>query len=134
MPDHRRCSPRGRNRDRICIVDDDEWVADSLRFLLESFGFDVQSYDSGGKFLADHRHRTAGCLIVDLHLPGMNGIEIVECLQKEGIQVPTILISGRLDPIARDRARALGVTNVLEKRFAADRLIELIRAILSEHN
>jgi two-component system, LuxR family, response regulator FixJ len=134
MPVPRGSRPPGQDRDRICIVDDDEWVSDSLKLLLEIFGLDVQCYGSGAKFLADNCHRTASCLIIDLHMPGMNGLDVVEFLQKEGVKVPTILISGRLDRTTRERAGRLGVTGVLEKPFAADRLIELIRAIRLERN
>ena len=59
--------PSEQTHEPICIVDDDESVADSLKVLLEIFGFDVQSYGSGADFLADDRRRTAGCLVIDLH-------------------------------------------------------------------
>jgi FixJ family two-component response regulator len=58
-------SPQIEIQKQICIVDDDDAVADSLQALLESFGFDVQSYGSGSEFLADDRHRAAGCLLID---------------------------------------------------------------------
>ena len=114
----------------ICIVDDDECVADSLKTLLEIFGFSVLSYSSGGEFLADERRRTAGYLVIDYHMPGMNGLEVLENLQKEGIRVPTTLISGRFDANTRKRATRMGVGGIIEKPFAPGRLIELIRAAL----
>jgi FixJ family two-component response regulator len=116
----------------ICIVDDDGGVTQSLKLLLEAFGFDAQSYISGAQFLADERRRTAGCLVVDLHMPGVNGLDVVDHLQREDIRLPTILISGRLDTSARERAASLGVTKVIEKPFAARRMVDLIRASLSE--
>ena len=115
----------------ICIVDDDEAVADSLKVLLETFGFNVQSCGSGNEFLADERRRRAGCLIVDQHMPGFSGLDVVEKLHKEGVQIPTILISGRLDASTRDRASRLGVRELLDKPVAASRLIEAIRAALA---
>ena len=72
--------------------------------------------------------------MIDQHMPGMNGLDVVERLQKEGIRVPTILISGRLDTNTRERAANLGVTSVIEKPFAAGRLIDLIRTALLERN
>jgi FixJ family two-component response regulator len=126
--------PPEQTQVRICIVEDDEWVADSLRILLETFGFDVRSYGSGDEFLADERRRTAGCLVIDQHMPGMNGLDLVDRLQQEGVRVPTILISGRLDTNTRDRASILGVTRVIEKPFAAGGLVDLIRAALLEPN
>jgi two-component system response regulator FixJ len=124
--------PPEQTQKPICIIDDDEWVADSLRILLETFGFRVQSYRSGGEFLADERHRMAGCLLIDQHMPGMSGLDLLDHLQKQGIRVPTILISGRLDDKTRDRAATLGVTDVVDKPFPASQLIELIRMSLLE--
>jgi two-component system, LuxR family, response regulator FixJ len=118
----------------ICIIDDDEGVAASLTVLLETFGFDVRSYGSGPDFLADSRHRKAACLIIDEHMPGMTGLDVVAYLQREGVRRPTILISGRLDSRLAQRAAGLGVTRVIEKPFEADRLVDLIRTALSEPN
>lgn len=116
----------------ICIVDDDEGVADSLKLLLEAFGFIVRSYISAAQFLADELHPTAGCLVIDLHMPGMSGLDVVEHLQLGGIQLPTILASGRLDTRARERAASLGVTVIIEKPFAARNMVDLIRASVSQ--
>src|SRR6516165_4239066 len=124
--------PPEQSREPICVVDDDESVAHSLKVLLETFGFDVKSYASGAELLADNRRRAAGCLLVDQHMPGMNGLDVVERLQKEGVRIPTILISGRLDTSTRERAATLGITRVIEKPFAADHLMELIRTALLE--
>jgi two-component system, LuxR family, response regulator FixJ len=118
----------------ICIVDDDEWVAASLVALLETFGFAVRSYASGADFLADARNRTAACLIIDQHMPGMTGLDVVAYLQREGIWQPTILIWARLDAQTTQRAAGLGVTRVVEKPFEADRLVHLIRTAISDAN
>jgi two-component system, LuxR family, response regulator FixJ len=124
--------PPGEFQKPICIVDDDESVADSLQALLESFGFNVQLYSSGSEFLADERRRLAGCLLIDQHMPGLSGLHVVDNLQKEGVQIPTILISGRLDASTRERATRLGVHELLDKPVAAGRLIELLRTTLAE--
>ena len=126
--------PPEQSREQICVVDDDEWVADSLKLLLETFGYNVQSYNSGADLLADDRRRAAGCLIIDQHMPHMNGLDLVDRLQKEGVRVPTILISGRLDTNTKERAARLGITSVLDKPFAADRLVDLIRTVLLERD
>ena len=124
--------PLCQARKAVCIVDDDESVADSLKILLEAFGFAVQSYNSGNEFLADKRRHVAGCLVIDQHMPGMNGLDVIDNLQKEGNKVATILISGRLDTKTRERATRLSVHELLEKPFAASRLIELVRRMLLE--
>jgi two-component system, LuxR family, response regulator FixJ len=126
--------PYEQSHEPICIVDDDESVADSLKSLLETFGFEVRCYTSGGEFLVDYTCRSAGCLVIDHHMPGMNGLDVVDQLQKQGVRVPTILISGRLDTNIRERAASLGVTSVIEKPFAAHRLVDLIRTALLERN
>ena len=126
--------PAKHLRERICIVDDDEGVADSLKLLLETFGYDAQSYNSAGDFLADDRQGAANCLIIDQHMPDVDGLDVIDHLQKQGSQVPTILISGRLDTHIKERAASLGITSVLEKPFAGDRLIALIRTALLERN
>jgi two-component system, LuxR family, response regulator FixJ len=123
-----------QTRARICIVDDDEAVADSLRTLLETFGFEVQSYGSGADFLDDDRVTKAGCLVIDQQMPGMSGLDVVERLRREGIRLPIILISGRLDTTTKERAASLGVTKIVDKPFAARRLVNLIQATLSEPN
>ena len=104
----------------------------SLKILLEAFGFAVQSYSSGNEFLADERRHAAGCLVIDQHMPGMNGLDVIDNLQKEGNKVATILISGHLDTKTRERAIRLGVRELLEKPFSASRLIELVRRMLLE--
>ena len=87
----------------ICIVDDDEAVADSLKALLETSGFNVQSYSSGNEFLADKRHYLAGCLVIDQHMPGLSGLDVIDDLKMQGIQIPTILL---LDGSMRARGSA----------------------------
>ena len=126
--------PPEQSREQICAVDDDEGVADSLKSLLETFGYTVQLYNSGTDFLADNHLRAHGCLIIDQHMPGMDGLDVVERLQKSGVKVAAILISGRLDTNTKQRAASMGVTSVLEKPFAAGRLVDLIRAALLEQN
>jgi ActR/RegA family two-component response regulator len=69
MPIPRGHRPTEPDREPICIIDDDESVAGSLKALLETLGFEVQSYSSGSDFLADDHHRTAGCLVIDQHMP-----------------------------------------------------------------
>ena len=132
MPIPGKHSPPSEIQKTIYIVDDDEAVTDSLHALLETFGFKVQSYGSGTEFLADEQHRAAGRLLIDQHMPGASGLDVVDSLRKEGVQIPTILISGRLDPSTRERATRLGVRELLDKPVAVSRLIQAIRTMLAE--
>jgi two-component system response regulator FixJ len=111
----------------VFVIDDDAKVCESLVVLLEAYGFEAVVYASGTALLDDRRHREMGCLIIDHHMPRMDGIEVLAILRRKAIFVPTILIGGRLDASIAGRAAELGVIAVLEKPLAAARLIELVR-------
>jgi len=117
----------GRRDRRVCVVEDDASVCDSLVVLLEIYGFETVAYASGAALLADQRHREMGCLIIDQHLPEMDGIEVLTALQRKAIFVPTILVSGRLDAATAVRAGKLGAIAVLEKPLAVTQLVDLVR-------
>jgi two-component system response regulator FixJ len=118
-------------RGPVCIVDDDVWVCDSLSVLLETYGFAVLAYASAAEFLKDDRRRVAKCLVIDQHMPGLNGLDVVRTLQRDGVFVPAILITGRLDPGIARRAGELGVRAILEKPFPVARLVDLVGSALA---
>ena len=117
--------------DPISIVDDDEAIADSLSVALQAHGFDVLAYGSGSEFLANRGHDPIGCLVIDQHMPGMTGTDVVAALRREGQVVPVILITGRPDAVIAERAAKLGLVAVLQKPFAFANLITLIRSAQS---
>jgi two-component system response regulator DctR len=88
----------------------------------------VTTYASGRDALVDDRRRRASLFIVDQHMPEMDGLTTLGWLRREGPGVPTILMTGRLDPEIAARATALDVDAILEKPFSVARLLELIRA------
>jgi len=116
----------------IFVVDDDASVRDSLSVLLTALGFEVFAYSSGDQLLRDDRRHGAGCLIVDQHMPEMDGIEVLSALRSERIDSPAILITGRLDPGIMARAASIGMTAILEKPFPTTRLIELVGSSLEK--
>ncbi len=115
----------------VCIVEDDESVADSLRVFLETYDFQIAVFASGMSFLADRRHCEAGCLVIDYHMPGMNGLDVVAELRREGRCPPTILVTGRLDDAIAERARRAAIAGVLEKPLRVATLVGMIRGILA---
>lgn len=117
-------------RGPVCVVDDDVWVSDSLSAVLELHGFDVVTFASGDDFLTNEHRRTAKCLIVDQHMPGLSGLELIAELRRDGGPPPAILITGRLDPVISERAANSGVLEVLQKPFAAARLVELVERVV----
>jgi FixJ family two-component response regulator len=113
--------------DTVAIVDDDISVCDSLAVFLETCGFATRSYTSGAEFLVDEHRCRIDCLILDQHMPRMDGLDLLAALKAQDIQVPAILITGRLDSAIRERADRLGIIAILEKPFRVARLVDLIR-------
>lgn len=104
-----------RAQRKVYVIDDDEAVRDSMRALLESFAIDVSDYPSAGDFLARVSAPTNGCMLLDLHMPGMSGLELLELMRQRGWDLPVIVITGRSDDLLKERALRAGVVAVLDK-------------------
>lgn len=114
------------NRPRIIhAVDDDDDVRDSMRVLLESFGFLVRTFASPAEFLRDPECGKADCLLLDLQMPGMTGLELLNQLRTRGVRTPAILITANDDNLESRQARATVLT-VLHKPVADDELLQWI--------
>ena len=111
----------------IFIVDDDEGVRDSLLLLLECEGLEAQAFASGRQFLEADRPRDGDCLILDVHMAGMSGLDLLEELRRRGNGIPVILITGRPDTATKDRARRAGVPAMLEKPYRAEEILARVR-------
>ena len=112
----------------IFIVDDDPGVLSSLRFLLESEGYDVVSFHDGGELLSTFPPSRPGCLIIDVKMPGMDGIDVVQRLRALGVDAPVVLITGHPDPAIRTRAQAAGI-DLIEKPLSQDALLREIERV-----
>jgi FixJ family two-component response regulator len=99
---------------KVYVVDDDDAVRDSMRALLESSGMDVLDYSSAQEFLV-HPCKRRGCLLLDLHMPGMSGVELLEALRMQGSRLPVIAITGRSDPVLKERVMRAGALAFLDK-------------------
>lgn len=115
----------------IFIVDDDEAVRDSLRVLLEAHGMSVQDFGSTADFDAAERRHSRACLILDLHLPVMGGLDYLASLGKEGPGLPVIMVTGRGDDASRARALELGAVAFLEKPVDDRELMSVIDRALA---
>ncbi len=102
----------------ILIIDDDDVVRDSLRVLLETRGYTVVDFASGRSFLAGRDGKAAGCILLDVHMPDMTGLDVMKALRDMGDQTPVVLITGRSDPLVQAKAAAFGAIAVLDKPIA----------------
>jgi two-component system, LuxR family, response regulator FixJ len=105
----------------IAVVDDDHMVRDSLKVLLETRDFEVVDFASGSEFLDKRVDAHPRCVILDIHMPQMTGLELLKTMRSRGDKTPVILITGRPDAAMRAQAEALGAVALLEKpvSFAA---------------
>ena len=110
----------------VYIVDDDEAVLDSMAVLLSTAGFNAQVFSSGSDFLDAWTPGQRGCLVLDLRMPGMSGIELLEILISKGIHIPVIIMTAHGDVKIAVRAMKLGALDFIEKPFNDDVIIESI--------
>ncbi len=114
----------------IAIVDDDESNREALRSLLKSVGFTAEAFASAEDFLhSDHLHHT-GCLILDLGLPGMDGLELQQHLAAAGSRIPIIFVTAQDDEAARARAIQTGAVGFLQKPFRDEALLHAVQVAL----
>ena len=110
----------------IAVVEDDTAVRNSLKFSLEIDGFAVRTYANAEELLGSSNLNNFQCLIVDQDMPRMTGLELVAALRRQGLDIPTVLVSGHLTPAVTRQASAAGIP-VIEKPFLGNGLIEFIR-------
>ena len=113
----------------IFIVDDDPAVRDSLQQLLESIGFAVEAYGSGEELLDRQGSLDGACVLLDLKLPGMNGLEVLEILAAQHSDACVILITGHGDAATRARATRAGAAAMLEKPLRDKLLLSTIHSV-----
>jgi two-component system, LuxR family, response regulator FixJ len=112
----------------IFIVDDDAATRESLRLLLETEGLEARDFAAGRPFLDGTRPVGGDCLILDVNMPGMNGLEVLEELRRRGDALPVIIVTAHADAVTRHRAMAAGAVALLEKPHGADELLALVCA------
>ncbi len=116
----------------VFIIDDDEAVRDQLSFTVRSVGLEVQTYSTAEEYLAAFDDSIPGCLVLDVRLTGMSGLDLYRRLTEEEQSPPVILITGHGDiPMAIDAIRA-GVVDFLEKPFREQQLLDAIRKAIEQ--
>ena len=116
----------------ISVVDDDDSVRESLRGLIRSVGFTVTVFASAEEFLSSDSLLNTDCLILDVRMPGMNGLDLQRHLAASDYQIPVVFITAHGDEEARRRALADGAVDYLLKPFSEEALLNAIDAALSK--
>lgn len=111
----------------VHIIDDEEQIRKSLAFLLATAGFTVRAHESARNFMEAASGLRNGCLVTDLRMPDMTGVELLHALRSVQAMVPTIIITGHGDVSMAVEAMKAGAVDFIEKPFADDVLIEAIR-------
>ncbi len=118
-------------RSTVFVVDDDQAMRNSLKWLIESVGVPVESFSSADEFLAHYQADRAGCLVLDVRMPGMSGLELLEHLAERNIHIPAVIITGHGDVPMAVRAMKSGAIDFIEKPFNDEALLDAIRRALA---
>lgn len=118
----------------VFVVDDDEAALDSLLMLLKSDGLKVKGFASAHEFLAKFEPDLRGCVITDLRMPHMDGIELLYALKAAGCLLPVIMITGHADVSRAVDAMKAGATDFIEKPYESEVILRVVRAALEEND
>ena len=114
----------------VHVIDDDEAMRQSLQFLLDTAGYAARTYESAIQFLDHVDALEPGCIVTDVRMPEMNGLELVRRLRTRGVTLPVIVITGHGDVPLAVEAMKSGVADFLEKPFDDEQLLSAVRAAL----
>jgi two-component system response regulator FixJ len=122
------------NSSEVYVIDDDEALRRSVTFLLRTAGLPSRAFDSAEAFLREVKDLAPGCVITDVRMPGMDGIELVRRMGEMNLQHPTIVMTGHADvPLAVEAMKA-GAFDFIEKPFSDDVLLGSVQAALDAEN
>ncbi len=117
---------------KVYVIDDDAAMRDSLNFLLDAAGFDVLLFETALKFLDALRNLAFGCVVSDVRMPGLDGIELLKRMKTLNSPFPMVIMTGHGDIPLAVEAMKLGAVEFLEKPFEDDRLIDIIEAAIRQ--
>ena len=118
----------------VYVVDDDDAARDSLVMLLKSDGLSAKDFVSAHDYLATFDPEARGCIVSDLRMPGMDGIELIRELRGVGCILPVIVITGHADVSRAVDAMKAGASDFIEKPFESEQLLRVIRACLEDND
>ena len=118
----------------IAVVDDDESIRDSTRQLLRSVGYQVATFDSAESFLDSGAVETTQCIILDVRMGGMDGLELQDWLNASHITVPIVFVTAHDDASCRRQAIDAGAVDFLNKPFASNTLLSTVETALTRHD
>jgi RNA polymerase sigma factor (sigma-70 family) len=114
----------------VFVVDDDSSTRELLAWLMKRHGLKAQVFPDARSFLKGYSGGTPGCLVVDLNMPGMSGLDLQQTLKESGVQLPVIFLSGRADVPKAVRAVKEGAVDFIEKPFDYKRVVALVEECL----
>jgi FixJ family two-component response regulator len=117
----------------VCLVDDDPDLRNLFKLLMKSSNIPVVTYPSAEEFLATFEQKNLGCLVLDVRMPGIGGLELLETLRQRNIFIPVILLTGFADVPLAVRALHSGALEVLEKPFREEELLSHIRKAITRY-
>jgi two-component system response regulator FixJ len=118
------------NKPTVFILDDDLAIQDSLVMLFNTMNLETECYSNARDYLDNFDASRTGCLILDVRLPGLGGLECLEKLRGLGFKIPVIVVTGHGDQAAREKAVELGAVALLSKPVAGLQLCELVKQVL----
>jgi two-component system response regulator FixJ len=116
----------------IHIIDDDQSVRESLSLLLTMEGYSVRTYESARRFFDTNKHHACGCVVTDINMPGMSGLDLLMVMKEQNISMPTIVITAVIDVRLSVNAMKLGAFDFFAKPFDAGALLTSIRSALMQ--
>ena len=116
----------------VAIVDDDKSIRNATQDLLKAAGFSTATFEDAESFLGSASRARASCLVADMRMPGMSGLELYQALAASGRAIPTVIITAHSEEIANARAREPGITCYLIKPFTPDELLECVGEALAK--
>jgi FixJ family two-component response regulator len=117
----------------IHVVDDDQAVRESIEWLIDSVGLNIKTYGSANEFLDNYTEDSLGCLILDVRMPGISGLDLQHILAERGIDMPIVFVTGHGDVPMAVRALKNGAVDFIEKPFNDQVLLDTIQSAVQKH-